>query len=191
MSIHLGDLSAAPEYRVRIEFTPAFEPSQFFEGLPYVSLLTEIEANSLSPRAAELRKEHGRIPYGAPLYWWESHGTSGNVVCEYIGQTIRQSLQKRFEAHAKVSRLLAKYVNDPEHRIMFRLCSRLDVSFGNNCHAIEHLPPEQAAKVVIDVEARLIFERQPPFNTHHKRKPKIPWKPFVIEAFHFGWPPFE
>jgi hypothetical protein len=180
-----------PEYRVRIEFTPALEPSQFFEGMPYVSLLTEIEANSLTSRAAELREERGRIPYSSPLYWWESRCTNDEVVCEYIGQTIRLPLQKRFETHAKVSRLLAKYVNDPENQVMFRLCSRLDVSFGDNRYAIEHLPPAQAAEVVADVEARLIFERQPPFNTHYKLKPKVPWKPFVIETFHFEWPPVE
>jgi hypothetical protein len=186
MGIHLGDISSVSEYRVRIEFTPPLDPSLLAEGMPFVSLLTEIEANSATPKALELREKYGRIPYSSPLYWWESCSEGGVPTCEYIGQTVFLEVQKRFESHAKVIQLLATHVNQPDSLVMFRLCSRLDVVFGNSCFAIEHLPPEQAAKVVTDVEARLIYERQPAFNSHYKGSPRAPWKAFAIERFLLG-----
>lgn len=186
MTSHLADLSFAPEYRVRLEFTPSLEPKMVAEGMPFVSLLTEIEANSLTATADELRRQYGRIPYGSPLYWWETHSRSGVVTCAYIGQTVRLQVQKRFETHGAVVRLLAKYVNSPDARVMFRLCSRLDILHGGHRFAIEHLPPDQAAHVVADVEAHLIYMNQPSLNTQHKRRPKTPWKPFAVEHLRFG-----
>jgi hypothetical protein len=149
--------------------------------MPFVSLLTEIEANSCTTTAEELRAQYGRIPYGSPLYWWETRSKSGIVTCVYIGQTVRLQVQKRFETHAKVVRLLAQYVNSPDTRVMFRLCSRFDVLYGTVRRALEHLPPDQAVLVVADVEARLIYEKQPSLNSQRKRTPKAPWKPFVLE----------
>jgi hypothetical protein len=145
-------------------------------------LLEAIDANSLTSSAAELRKELGRIPYSSPLYWWESYSEDGNLTCEYIGQTVNLTIQKRFEQHAKVTKLLATHVNQAGTRVMFRMCSRLDIKYDNSRRALEHLPRDQAVEVINDVEARLIFENQPPLNSQHKRKPKFPWKPFDIEV---------
>ena len=69
MRVHLGDLSSAPEYRVRLEFTAPLDPSLVAQGMPFVSLLDEIAANSASTRGKEMRAQYGRIPYGSPLYW--------------------------------------------------------------------------------------------------------------------------
>src|SRR5689334_19364625 len=56
MTAHLGDLSGAAEYRVRLEFTIPLEPIGLLDRMPYASLLTEIDANSFTPRAAEIRE---------------------------------------------------------------------------------------------------------------------------------------
>jgi len=151
--------------------------------IPLVSVALEIEANSLTHTAAKLRKQYERIPYGSPLYWWETN-CRGNVECAYIGQTIDMRLQKRFEGHAKLVRLLCKYVNDPNVSVHYRLCSRFDIiySTGSKYHhcALEHLPIDQAKKVTDDIEAHLIFLKKPPFNTQHKSKKRKPWKHFKI-----------
>jgi hypothetical protein len=185
MIVHLADLSNVAAYKVRIEFTEPLEPYLVAQKMPYVSLLDEIDANSLTRGAPELRNELGRIPYSSPLYWWESYSEDGVVACEYIGQTVDLKIQKRFEQHAKVMRLLATHVNKAGTRVMFRMCSRLDIEYGTYRLALEHFPIEQAVEVVNDVEARLIFENQPTLNSHHKQKPKDSWKPFVIEECRF------
>jgi len=161
------------------------DPLLIAEGISFVSLLTEIEANTLGATADELRRQYSRIPYSSPLYWWETHSKSGIVACVYIGQTVRLQVQKRFDSHKAVMRLFARYVNSDDITVMFRLCSRLDVLYGNRRLAIEHLPPDQAARVVTDVEAHLIYVNQPSLNTQHKHHPKIPWKPFVLEEVRF------
>lgn len=69
---HLADLGCVKSYAVRVEFTDRLEPSTISgDGLPFVSLETEIVANSPSSEGLTLREQHGRIPYGAPLYTWE------------------------------------------------------------------------------------------------------------------------
>ena len=103
------------------------------------------------------------------------------MTCVYIGQTVHLQVQKRFESHAKVVRLLAKYVNSSDTRVMFRLCSQFKILYGTRLCGIEHLPPDQAALVVDDIEARLIYEKQPSLNAQRRHIPKAPWKPFVIE----------
>jgi hypothetical protein len=182
MTSYFADLSSILEYRVRIEFTPPMDPLLLAEGVPFVSLLTEIEANTLTSTAKELRRLYDRIPYSSPLYWWETHSKNdGAVACVYIGQTVHLQVQKRFESHAVVMRLLARYVNSSDITVMFRLCSRLDVIYGSCHHGIEHLPPDQAARVITDVEAYLIYGNQPLLNIQQKHHPKKPWKPFVVE----------
>jgi hypothetical protein len=161
------------------------EPALIADELPFVSLIKEIEANSLNASAEEIRRQYGRIPYSSPLYWWETHTKDGVITCVYIGKTVHLRVQKRFEAHSVVMRLLAKYVNSSDVKVMFRLCSRLDILFDGHRYAIEHLPPDDAARIVTDVEAYLIYENQPLFNTQHKSHPKIPWKPFVVEDIQF------
>ncbi len=170
---------------MRLEFTPSMEPAMIADGLPFVSLLREIEANSLSSSAEEIRRQYRRIPYSSPLYWWETHTKDGVVSCVYIGQTVRLQVQERFEAHAAVMRLLAKYVNSSDIKVMFRLCSRLDILYDSHRYAIEHFPPDDAARIVTDIEAYLIYDNQPSLNTQHKRRPKIPWKPFAVEEIQF------
>ncbi len=181
MSSHLADLSNVADYKVRLEFTAPLEPDLLTQEMPYVSLLDEIDANSSTSSGAELRQQFGRIPYSSPLYWWESYSKAGVVACEYIGQTVDLTLQRRFDQHAKIVRLLATHVNKAGTRVMFRMCSRFDIKYADRHLALEHLPSEQAIKVVDDVEARLILEHQPALNSHYKRKPRAPWKPFVIE----------
>jgi len=187
MTKHLADLSGVSRYEVRIEFTNPMQPREISTGqIPLVSVALEIKANSLTNDAAIIRKQYGRIPYGAPLYWWEAI-RSGKNRCVYIGQTVMLPLQKRFEGHAKLVRLLCRYVNNPNVSVVFRLCSRLDISYslGNvqYTRAIEHLPLDQAQKVVDDIEAHLIYTHKPEFNNHHKKKPKVPWKQFDIKQF--------
>ena len=184
-SSFFGDLSGEKEYRVRLEFSAPFQPSVLDSGLPLVSLLTEIEAN-IPSRTQDLRKEHGRIPYGSPLYWWETTNSSGEVQCQYIGKTVRLRPQSRFEQHATVLKLLAACVNSRDIFVHFRLCSRLDIQLNNRRFGVEHLPPDQAAKVVSDIEAHLIYTHQPLRNLEHKAKAKKPWKLFSVEHFLLG-----
>jgi len=187
MTKHLADLSGISRYEVRIEFTNPMHPIDISTGeIPLVSVALEIKANSLIKDTAIIREQYGRIPYGAPLYWWEAiHSEKSR--CVYIGQTVMLPLQKRFESHAKLVRLLCRYVNDPKVNIVFRLCSRLDISYTlGNMHytrAIEHLPLDQAQNVVDDIESHLIYTHKPEFNSHHKKKPKAPWKEFEIKQF--------
>ena len=182
----MASIESIAEYKVILEFTKRMEPSPISEnGLPFVSMKIEIDANSLSDEARKLRKMYGRIPYGSLLYIWEMH-KSNNLRILYIGQTMAQKIQKRFERHSKLVRLLARCVNDPKIKLFYRLCSRVDLVYNDkNCthsrSAIEHLPLEQAKKVVSDIEAMLIYKYKPEYNTHYKNKEKKYWKKFNIE----------
>lgn len=182
--MHLADISKFESYDVHIEFTDYYDPESICGiGLPYVSLKDEIEANSTSSYGKELRNKYGRIPYGAPLYIWESVGNNGCKV-EYIGQTMSLKINKRFSGHAKALQILSTYVNKNDVNVYFRLCSRLDIVYNDNRLtrrvAIEHFPFEQAKKIVDDVEAYLIFKIKPFFNSQHKGKEKKYVKPFKI-----------
>jgi len=185
--MHLADISEFDKYEVRLEFTDQFEPETICgEGLPFVSMEDEIEANSGSDYGKELRKIYGRIPYGAPLYIWESNRNSKTQI-EYIGQTMSLKVNKRFTGHAKAMQVLAKYVNNNDVSVYFRLCSRLDIIINkgksNRRIAIEHLPFDQAKKIVNDIEAYLIFSIKPFFNKQYKEKEKKYIKPFkIVEA---------
>ena len=182
--MHLADLTGVRSYEARIAFTNRYEPAVISErGLPFVSLKTEIMANSLSPKATHLHKIYGRIPYSAPLYLWEQQRKKKTEVL-YIGQTVFQKIQKRFEGHASVARLLAQYVNDPISYVYYRLCSRLDIVFernGNRCiGAVEHFPLIQARRIIDDIEAYLIYKHKPRFNSQYKNREKKYWKPFSV-----------
>jgi hypothetical protein len=182
--IHLADLSEFDKYEVDIEFTDQYDPETLCGSeLPFVSLKDEIEANSTSERGKKLRNIHGRIPYGTPLYIWESNRESVTQI-EYIGQTMSLKLINRFSGHAKAMQILSKYVNNNYVKVYFRLCSRLDISYnkGNVIHrvAIEHFPFDQAKKIVNDIEAFLIFTIKPFFNSQYKDKEKKFIKPFKI-----------
>lgn len=77
---HLADLTGVTSYTVRIEFTQRFEPSSLStDGLPFVSVADEIDANSSSERGESLRAENGRIPYGSPLYLWEAETAGASL----------------------------------------------------------------------------------------------------------------
>jgi len=184
-SNHLADIKSVSNYKIQIEFTGLQEPSNISkDGLPFVSVQTEIEANSLTSKAHSIHKQYGRIPYGSPLYIWEIHRRNTNRIL-YIGQTMLQKIQDRFEGHSNIIKLLAKYVNDPKSNIFYRLCSRFDLIYqksgGWERRAIEHLPLDQARKVVNDVEAWLIFKYKPEYNTRYVNKEKKYWKTFIIE----------
>jgi hypothetical protein len=181
---HLANLTGVRCYEARIAFTNRYEPAMISEhGLPFVSLKTEIMANSLSPKAAQLHKIYGRIPYSAPIYLWELHMKKAVEVL-YIGQTVLQKVQKRFEVHTSITRLLAQYVNDPLSYVYYRLCSRLDIVFekaGNRViSAIEHFPLSQARQIIDDIEAYLIYEYKPRFNSQYKNRKKKYWKSFSV-----------
>jgi hypothetical protein len=183
-SAYIGDISSWPDYQLLIQFTKAWEPDMLTGGMPFVSLLDEIEANSNSERGAEIRERFGRIPYGSPLYWWEVE-REGTTRCAYIGQTTRLCLQKRFESHGALVRLLAKYVNDPLARVHFRLCSRLELHSGDHRYAIEHLPPSQAKAIIDDIEGYLIYCFQPEFNKQLKAAARKPSVPFTVHTLEF------
>jgi len=181
---HLADIKGVSFYEVRLEFTERFEPSSLSgDGVPFVSVKDEIQANSSSAQGQKLRDEYGRIPYGSPLYLWEGD-TEGRIEVLYVGQTMRQSLQKRFEGHASVMKLLADRVNLKKTHVYFRLCSRLDLIYicdnTRLIRAIEHFPLEQAKRIIEDIEAYLIFNIKPIYNKHFKNSEKQYWKPFSI-----------
>jgi len=180
----LADLSAVGSYGVRLEFTEQMEPSSLSgDGLPFVSLEDEIQANTFSLEGQQLRLKHGRIPYGAPLYLWELN-RSGTTEVLYVGKTTKMSPQRRFESHAAVVKLLADHVNILGASVYFRLCSRLDLEYdflGNaRRHALEHFPPDQAGIIVSDVEAYLIYRLKPRYNTHWVSSEKTYTKPFTM-----------
>ncbi len=182
---HLADLGCAKGYAVRVEFTDRLEPSTIScDGLPIVSLETEIVVNSPSSEGRALREQYGRIPYGAPLYTWELQ-QGGRSTLLYVGQTTLQRVQDRFGRHATVVKLLAKYVNDPTAFVYFRLCSRLDLQYEHQGvsirRAVEQLPITQARKIVDDIEAYLIYSCKPTLNTNHREQEKRYWKPFSID----------
>ena len=181
---YIGDISGWTDYQLVIQFTSAWEPTLLAKGMSFVSLLDEIEANSRSLRGAEIREKFGRIPYGSPLYWWETE-RDGQRQCAYIGQTVHQTLQKRFEGHGALVRMLAKFVNDNSTRVMLRLCSRFDLIVAGRQVAIEHLPPEQAARIVDDVEGFLIYKYQPEFNSQLKVSQRVPSVPFTVRTLEF------
>lgn len=186
MTNHLADAVGITSYKVRIEFTDRFEPSTLSsEGFPFVSIEDEIEANSASARGKSLRDEYGRIPYGSPLYLWESETNEGTEVL-YVGQTMLLTLQKRFEGHAAVVKLLADHVNRDGTSVFFRLCSRLNLIYqterGMMRSAIEHFPLNHARKIVGDIEAYIIFQLKPPYNKQHKNKEKAYIVPFSIDT---------
>lgn len=188
---HLASIESISEYKIILEFTKRMDPSTISgNGLSFVSMRNEIDANSLLEEARELHKKCGRIPYGSPLYVWETHKNNKWQIA-YIGQTMEQKIQKRFEGHSNLVKLLAKNVNDHKSKVFYRLCSRFDCSrfdliycYKNGTHtrrAIEHLPLDQARKVVNDIEAKLIYQYQPEYNTLYKKKEKKYWKKFNIE----------
>ena len=185
MNEHIADLSAISEYGVLIDLGPPMKPELISTGdIPLVSIATEIKANSLTEEGKRIREYFRRIPYGSPLYWWETH-SGPNSQCVYIGQTVMLALQNRFDNHTKVLRLLCRYVNEPDTTVYFRLCHRFDIRYSNggveHRFALEHLPLNQAQKVVKDVEAYLIYEHKPEYNMKYKKRRKTPWKPFAIE----------
>ncbi|MBA7595450.1 hypothetical protein ES703_02413 [subsurface metagenome] len=185
MSAHLADISSVSEYAVELEFSDIMNPSIISEkGLPLVPVKTEISANTLTLKAKEIHKKYGRIPYGSPIYIWEAHGEDGNNRIVYIGQTLRQSIQRRFEGHSALIRLLTRYVNEPSCRVYFKLCTRMDIIYDSarleRKSAIEHFPVEQAKKIIDDVEAFLIYEYKPKFNSIYVKHPKNYCKPFKI-----------
>jgi hypothetical protein len=181
---HLADLTDITSYEVCLEFTDRYKPSSLSEdGLPFVSVEDEIHANSSSARGVTLREQYGRIPYGSPLYLWEAD-TRGKIEVLYIGRTVLLTVQKRFEGHAALMKLLADHVNIKDTMVFFRLCSRLDLKYkaGDkiNVRAIEHFPIVQARTIIDDLEAYLIFHIKPKYNTHYKNHEKKYAKPFQI-----------
>jgi hypothetical protein len=52
----------------------------------------------------------------------------------------------------------------------------------SHLYALEHLPIDQAEKVIADVEAYLIRSWQPAFNSHYRAEPKMPWKPISVHC---------
>ena len=129
---YLANIDKVPDYKVYLEFTDLMDPNVFSDGeFPLASLKAEIEANSLSNKAYSLREEYGRIPYGSPLYICELHVSNKSQIL-YIGQTVLQRIKERIEKHSRISRILAKYVNDNKSNIYFRLCSRFDLIYDIN-----------------------------------------------------------
>jgi hypothetical protein len=194
MHDYLADLTDVTSYEVWLEFTERLEPSELsVDPLPFVPVKDEITANSATAEGEAMRKEHGRIPYGAPLYLWEVETCETRSAGElyvsdrrvvYVGQTMHLTAQKRFEQHASVMKILAAHVNIERASVYFRLCSRLDLIYrvGDQTlrRAIEHFPLEQACSIVDDIEAYIIFHMKPQYNTHYKNRAKVYQRPFKI-----------
>lgn len=183
---YLADLSGVSSFEVQIGFTDLFEPSLISEhGLPFVSMETEIEANTRSIDEMSLRKKYGCIPYAAPLYLWELR-SADRIDILYIGQTVLQQVQRRFEGHASVVKLLAQYVNEQSSFIYYRLCSKFDLKYDKESsrflNAIEHFSLDQAKRIIDDIEAYLIYRCKPKYNKQYKNKEKQYWKPFSIKS---------
>ncbi len=184
----MSDILKAGSYQVWISFTDRLDPQTMSgAGLPLVSIVDEIEANSPTLFGEELRKKYGRIPYGSPLYTWEVQTESG---CEmlYVGQTMLQGAQKRFEGHDTAFTILSQYVNDNAAHVSFRLCSGLTILMKENGLrsrlSLERFPIEQARRIIDDIEAFLIYKLQPKHNKHYRSKEKKYWKPFSIQKVH-------
>ncbi|MGA2451803.1 MAG: hypothetical protein ABTD50_24385 [Polyangiaceae bacterium] len=177
---HLGDLSHCEHYEVRLAFTGPTDPSFFAEApLPLISLADEVIANSATDEGARMREEWGRIPYGSPLYVWQLLKDNKQTVL-YIGKTVKMHMQDRQEGHKKAFRILCKYVNEPTARVCFRMCTVFDIIVDRKKFALEHLPLDQADRVLADVESCLIHWLQPEFNSHYKARPGDYWKPFRV-----------
>lgn len=181
---YLANLAGVMSYDVRLEFTDRFNPSALSRnGLSFVSVQDEIHANSSFIKGEKLRGQYGRIPYGTPLYIWEVvEGEKSKIL--YIGQTLLLKLQKRFECHSAVMKLLADNVNNKNTKVFFRLCSRLDLMYKSGermmLRAIEHFPLRQARMIVDNLEAYLIFRLKPKYNIIYKDREKKYTIPFRI-----------
>ena len=188
MSRHLANVRLVPRYNIELMFSDKMEPSLISNKDGFVQYLVplkkEIEANSLTKKAREIHKKYGRIPYGASIYVWEVQGKKKDSEIIYIGQTIRQNVQKRFERHSQLVRLLSRYVNKPSYKVYFKLCTRMDIIYHNGRSerkvAIEHFSVKQAKRIIDDVEAFLINKYKPEFNKNYVKRKKNYWKPFGI-----------
>ena len=184
--LYLANIIDVKSFEVLIEFTGLFEPSLISRhNLPFVSLEKEIIANRSSLEAQRLREFYKRIPYSAPLYLWELQDNSNKSnELLYIGQTTLQQIQRRFEGHSTVMKILAEYVNEPTSFVYYRLCSRLDIKYKKEgkyiVRAIEHFPIKQARRFIDDIEAYLVYKCKPRYNTQYKKREKVYWKPFSI-----------
>lgn len=180
-----ASLADVESYGLNLEFTEQMDPSLLSgDGLPFVSLEEEIVANTFSIEGQQLRVQHGRIPYGTPIYVWELGAGSGAEVL-YIGMTAKMTPQKRFRSHSAVIKLLADHVNVQGASVYFRLCSRFDLAYecSGMLHRrpIEHFPPDEAAAIVRDVEAYLINRLKPRYNTQYTSNERAYSKPFTID----------
>ena len=89
---HLANIELVSEYEVRLKFTKLQKPANIStEGLPFVSIKTEIKANLLTIKAKSLCEQYGRILYGSPLYIWKIHTFDISRIL-YIGQTVLQKI---------------------------------------------------------------------------------------------------
>jgi len=187
---HIANFDNISSYEVILEFSNKMAPSMLCDGSsPYVSIKTEIDANALTEEAKQLCEKYGRIPYGSPIYTWESCTSDGQVEIEYIGQTIRQTFQKRFELHSSVMKLLAKYVNNPLIKVYYRVCTRFDIYAIINSkyykYPLEFFPVNQVQQIVNDIEAYLIYKYKPNFNTCYQKRQRKYLKPFTIKSIEF------
>lgn len=180
---NFANINEVKHYDVEIEFTDRYEPVEISEhSLPFFSLSKEIDVNLLSQEA---KNENSMDEYliSAPLYLWELQNGEGRELL-YIGQTVHQQMQRKIEGHSSIIKLLAQYVNDPTSFVYYRICNRLEISYEEKgrivVRAIEHFSLDQAHRIIDDIEAHLIYQCKPKFNTHYKNKEKDYWKPFSI-----------
>lgn len=183
-AVHIADISGASSYEVNLEFLEAMEAMDLSRiKMPYVSLLAEMIVNTVTPESNQIRAKFGRFPYSSPLYIWETQ-IGGKRSIAYVGQTVRMAIFDRFRAHHVGKKLLAEKKAGKIDQVLYRLCSRFDLYYcdANTSRrvAIEHLPAQQARKIVDDIEGWLIYKLQPPRNTMLKKHKKRYWKPFTV-----------
>lgn len=183
MKTNLADIHNIKKYSVIIEFSKKINPKEI-KNLCFASLETEIDANSVTNKALQIRKKYGRLPYAAPIYIWIVYKNHKNGKIDYIGQTTKQSIQNRFKKHQALTNLLASYINKPRYTVFFKICTRLDILYnhkeGIRRYAIEHFDTSQVKRIIDDVEAWLIYKYKPRFNTKYKSHKKKYWKSFQI-----------
>jgi hypothetical protein len=177
---HLANLNKIKSYDVEIVFSKPIASSILCNGeIHLVSPREEITANSLTLNARKIYKKFGRIPYGAPIYIWLIVNRNRPKIV-YVGQAFWQNLKRRFRNHAVRDKISAKYLQKSTAKVFCRICTRSDIIYDQSRHAIEHFPPRQASKIVDDVEAFLIRELKPEFNTQFVKYKKKYWKPFQV-----------
>lgn len=74
MTEYIADFDKITSYWVNLEFSKIIKPSILYnDPLQFVSIKTEIDANTFAEKAKQIYKKYRRIPYGSPIYIYGKH----------------------------------------------------------------------------------------------------------------------